>query len=118
MSGHKNKYCCENFSSLHKQPVSSDCIRIVSIKSFKPDYLKIRYAYPDTGRFRFVKWSNVPYRFFIMPPLLPPSLVYSKLSGGHMISFCPFCGVNLFDFYVRKRNIFEYINVEENESII
>lgn len=113
----KNKYCCENFSTLHKQPVTSDCIRIIEIKSFRPDIIEIRYSTSDSGKRRFIKGSSVPYRFFIMPPLTSPDLKYSKLSGGYMISFCPFCGANLYVYYVKERNILDYINEVENETV-
>lgn len=114
----KNKYCCENFSTFHKQAVTSDCIRIIEIKSFQPDSIEIRYSTLDTGKRRFIKGSNVPYRFLIMPPLTSPNLKYSKLSGGYMISFCPFCGVNLYVYYVKERNITDYINEVENETVL
>jgi len=111
-----NKYCCEEFSIFHRQPKTGDCVRIFKYISIPPQILEIRYAEMDSGKQRFVKGSKTPYRFFLMTPLIPPNLTYSKPVRGLMLSYCPFCGVNLFEFYIIDRNIEEYVNEIEGET--
>jgi len=113
-----NKYCCGWFSVLHQQPKTSDCIRIFKYPNLlkNPGILEIQYAVGDTGKRRGVKDSNISYRFFLMAPLEPPKTKYDELFGGHMLSYCPFCGVNLFTFYAKNRNIEGYVNEIEGET--
>ena len=113
----KNKYCCLWFSVHHQQPKTSDCIRIFKLTSCRSySHLQIEYATDDKGKCRGVVHSNIPYRFFIMAPLEPHKTKYDKLFGGYNISYCPWCGVNLFTFYGRERNIEEYVNEIEGET--
>lgn len=111
----KNKYCCCWFSVLHQQPKTSDCIRVFKITLENLRHLEIGYAVGDIGKQRFVLHSDVPYRFFLMAPLQPPKTKYDKLFGGYNLSYCPFCGVNLFTFYAKKRNIEDYVNEVEGQ---
>ena len=114
----KNKYCCGWFSVLHQQPKTSDCIRVfkcpITLKN--PGHLEIYYAFGDTGKRRGVIHSNIPYRFFIMAPLEPTKIKYDSPFGGYNISYCPMCGVNLFTFYAKERNIENYVNEIEGET--
>ena len=112
----KNKYCCFWFSVSHQQPKTSDCIRVFKFNVENTGYIEIFYATDDTGKRRGVKDSNIPYRFFLMAPLKPPKTKYDKLFGGHMLSYCPWCGVNLFTFYSKERNIEDYVNEIEGET--
>ena len=104
------------FSVLHQQPKTSDCIRVFKLTSYKPNFLQIEYADNSIGKERLVENSNLPYRFFIMAPLEPPKMKYDKLFGGYNISFCPWCGANLFTFYAKDRNIEDYVNEIEGET--
>jgi len=113
----KNKYCCFWFSLHHCQPKTSDCIRVFKLTSCRPYFpLKIEYAPCDDGKERFVENSKIPYRFFLMAPLEPPKTKYDKLFGGYNLSYCPWCGVNLFTFYAKDRNIEDYVNEIEGET--
>ena len=112
----KNKYCCDLFSLFHQKPKTSDCIRVLQLTSYRPNLLQIEYAQYDKGKERFVENSKIPYRFFIMPPLELPNMKYKKLFGGYNISYCPWCGVNLFTFYAKERNIEDYVNEIEGET--
>jgi hypothetical protein len=112
----KNKYCCGWFSVNHQQPRTSDCIRVFKINLENPRYLETQYAVGDTGKRRRVRDSNIPYRFFLVAPLVPPKSKYDKLFGGLMLSYCPWCGVNLFTFYGKERNMDEYVNEIEGET--
>jgi predicted nucleic acid-binding Zn-ribbon protein len=51
-----------------------------------------------------------------MAPLEPSKVKYDKLFGGHNISYCPRCGVNLFSFYAKERNIEDYVNEIEGDT--
>jgi len=53
-----------------------------------------------------------------MPPAHPLNIRehYQKGISGYMLSFCPFCGVNLYTFYVKDRNIEEYENEIEGKT--
>jgi hypothetical protein len=117
-SKRKNKYCCGWFSVNHQQPRTSDCIRVfkLNITLKNPGHLETFYAVGDTGKRRFVWHSDIPYRFYLMAPLKPPNLKYDKLFGGFLLSYCPFCGVNLFTFYGKERNIEDYVNEIEGET--
>jgi hypothetical protein len=113
----KNKYCCLWFSVHHQQPRTSDCIRVFKLSSCRPYFpLQIEYAPCDSGKERFVENSEIPYRFFLMAPLEPPKIKYDKLFGGYNLSYCPWCGVNLFIFYAKERNIEDYVNEIEGET--
>lgn len=59
------------------------------------------------------KGSQISYKFYYMP------------SGEHKLAlprieicYCPFCGVNLFDFYVKRRDVKEYINRIDNDATL
>ena len=114
----KNKYCCDWFEMLHRQPKTSDCIRVfkcpITLKN--PGHLEIYYATGDTGKRRGVIHSNIPYRFFLMAALEPTKIKYDSPFGGYNISYCPRCGVNLFTFYSKDRNIEDYVNEIEGET--
>jgi len=114
----KNKYCCGWFSVLHQQPRTSDCIRVFKFDKLlkDPRHLEVQYAVGDTGNRRFILHSDIPYRFYLMALLVPPKTKYDELFGGHMLSYCPFCGVNLFTFYAKDRNIEDYVNEIEGET--
>ena len=114
----KNKYCCGWFSVYYQQPKTSDCIRVFKchITLSPPSYLEVGYATGDTGGRRGVRDSNIPYRFFFMAALKPPKTRYEKVIGGYNLSYCPWCGVNLFTFYAKKRNIEDYVNEIEGET--
>lgn len=112
----KNKYCCDLFSVFHQKPKSSDCIRVFKWNIENPKYLEIGYAKGDTGKRRGVKDSNIPYRFFLMTALEPSKSKYDKLFGGYNLSYCPWCGENLFTFYAKERNIEDYVNEIEGET--
>ena len=114
----KNKYCCGWFSVLYQQPKTSDCIRVFRYDKLLKNsgHLEIHYAVGDTGKRRFVWHSDIPYRFYIMAPLEPPKTKYDKLFGGYNISYCPWCGTNLFTFYAKERNIEDYVNEIEGET--
>jgi hypothetical protein len=115
-SSKKNKYCCDWFSVLHQQPKTSDCIRVFKFNVENMGYIEIFYATGDTGKRRGVIHSNIPYRFYIMAPLEPSKIKYDKLFGGYNLSYCPRCGVNLFTFYAKNRNIEDYVNEIEGET--
>ena len=112
----KNKYCCLWFSVYHQQPKTSDCMRVFKSTSFSPSLLQTHYAPYDSGKERFVKNSKIPYRFFLMAALEPSITKYNELLGGYNLSYCPWCGVNLFTFYAKKRNIEDYVNEIEGET--
>ena len=113
----KNKYCCYGFYALHYRPKTSDCIRVFKITSSFESYLGwIGYAPYDSGKVRYIENSNIPYRFFLMAALEPPKTKYDKILGGYKLSFCPFCGVNLYTFYAKERNIEDYVNEIEGET--
>ena len=116
MSINQNKYCCSWFEILHKQPKSSDCIRLFKINSCALAKLEIHYATNDSGKKRFVEYSDVQYRFFLMAALHPSKQKYDKLFGGYSLSFCPCCGTNLYDFYLKKRNANDYVNEIEGKT--
>ena len=115
----KNKYCCSWFSVYHKNPDTSDCIRVIKITSYSPKLMHIEYAFGDIGNFRLIKNSNLPFRFFLKLPMNPsnPRKCNKKDINGYMLSFCPFCGVNLYTYYIKKRNIEDYLNEIEGETI-
>jgi len=114
----KNKYCCFWFSVFHQQPKTSDCIRVfkchITLKN--PGHLEIHYAVGDTGKRRGVIHSDISYRFFLMEALDPTKNKYDKIFGGYNLSYCPWCGVNLFTFYAKERNIEDYVNEIEGET--
>ena len=112
----KNKYCCLWFHVFHSKPKINDCIRVFKITSFECSFMQISYAPYDSGKERFVENSNIPYRFFLMAALEPPKTKYDKLFGGYNLSYCPWCGVNLFTFYAKERNIEDYVNEIEGET--
>jgi len=114
----KNKYCCDWFSVLHQQPDTSDCIRVIKFPRFPVQLLEIRYATNENGKRRYVRDSNVSYRFFLMASAHPSNLRanYQDAIRGCMLSFCPCCGVNLYTFYVIDRNIEDYVNEIEGET--
>jgi hypothetical protein len=112
----KNKYCCDWFSIFHQQPKTSDCIRVFKYNLKNLEYLEIDYAEGDKGKRRFVKHSNIPYRFFLMEPLEPSKIKYDKNLNGYSLSYCFWCGVNLFTFYAKERNIEDYVNAIEGET--
>jgi hypothetical protein len=114
----KNKYCCGWFSVFHQQPKTAYCIRIVKFYNTEknPGYLETHYAVGDRGKRRFVWHSNITYRFFYSEPKMPQYLKFDLLSAGLMLSYCPWCGVNLFTFYAKERNIDDYVNEIEGET--
>jgi len=85
---------------------------------FPTKLLQINYTFEGDNKTYCIKNSNVPYRFFRLPPALPNEIndKYKKGIKGDMMSFCPNCGVNLYSFYVIKRNINDYINETEGET--
>jgi hypothetical protein len=101
---------------LHQQPKTSDCIRVFKLISYEPDFIQINYATNDRGKERFVENSKIPYRFFLMAPLVPHKMKYDKIFGGYNLSYCPWCGANLFTFYARERNIENYVDEVEGET--
>ena len=112
----KNKYCCDWFSMFHQQPKTSDCIRVFKIHLENPRHLERGYATGDTGKRRFIWHSDIPYRFFLMAALEPPKIKYDTPFGGYNLSYCPWCGVNLFTFYANERDIEDYVNEIEGET--
>ncbi len=112
----KNKYCCGWFSVFHQQPKTAYCIRVVKLNLENPGHLETHYAVGDTGKRRFVWHSNIPYRFFYMEPKEPSNLKFNIIPSGMMLSYCPWCGVNLFTFYAKERNIEDYVNEIEGET--
>ncbi len=114
----KNKYCCSWFSMFHQQPKTSDCIRVFRYDKLlkNPGYIETHYAVGDTGKRRGVRDSNIPYRFFLMTALEPTKIKYDRPLGGYMLLYCPRCGVNLFTFYAKERNIEDYVNEIEGET--
>ena len=113
----KNKYCCCDFFMHHEQPKTSECIRVFKLSSCRSYFpIPIEYAPNDKGKLRYVDNSNIPYRFFLMYPIEPPKEKYDKMFFGNMLLYCPWCGVNLFTFYAKERNIEEYVNEIEGET--
>jgi len=114
----KNKYCCFWFSIFHQHPSTSNCIRIIKFVNFPVKLLKVEYAAGESGEQRFIKDSNIPYRFFFMDPAPPSNLRenYNKGIRGYNLSYCPWCGVNLYAFYANERNIEDYVNEIEGET--
>jgi predicted nucleic acid-binding Zn-ribbon protein len=51
-----------------------------------------------------------------MPAKNPSDLKFDMLSAGLMMSFCPWCGANLFTFYGKEMNIDDYVNEVEGET--
>ena len=114
----KNKYCCNWFAVLHQQPDTSDCIRVLKFPRFPTKILEIFYTDDEIEKKRFVINSDIPYRFFLMASAHPETIRinYEKGIRGNMLSFCPNCGVNLFTFYAKDRNIEDYVNEIEGET--
>ncbi len=115
----KNRYCCSHFASLHLHPDTADCIRIIKFPRFPAQLIQIEYYVEDNQvKVDYIKNSDVPYRFFNMAPTHPLELKdrFNKGIKGEMFSFCPFCGVNLYTFYVIERKIDDYVNEIEGET--
>ena len=114
----KNKYCCSWFAELHRKPDTSDCIRFLKFPKFPLVLLERYYATHEKGKRRFVKDSDIPYRFFLMAAAHPDNIRenYEKGIRGYMLSYCPYCGVNLYTFYGKRRNIEEYVDEIEGET--
>ncbi len=51
-----------------------------------------------------------------MEPKEPSNLKFNIIPSGMMLSYCPWCGVNLFTFYAKERNIEDYVNEIEGET--
>ncbi len=87
-----DKYCCETFETYHKLNKETG----FNIRNIRLNKSATKQPIIINGKKR-IKGSEKPYRFFITNG-------YEKLSvpiPGMMISFCPFCGKNLYEFYGR-----------------
>lgn len=107
----KRKYCCDWFSAYHQKTNDKVCIRVVkSLSHDSSSLLEVKCAEGDLGKSKYVEYSNIPYRFFLMYPYEK----YDTLLPGMMLSYCLSCGVNLFVFYAKRRNIDNYVDeIEE-----
>ena len=109
----KDKYCCDGFAMNHLERNTTNCIRVIKVNYSQLGLLEIRYTTKDSVKRRVIEDSDIPFRFFYMQPYLKFDLL---MPGALMISFCPYCGVNLFTFYGRDRDINEYVNEIEGET--
>lgn len=90
------KFCCENFETYYSLPKqASPNIRVVK---FISDWLINSTLKTLSGKIIPKRLPNIPFRFFI-------TLGYTGDFDLDMvmlnISFCPFCGINLFKKYAK-----------------
>jgi len=106
----------DRLENVVKSYINHEDARLFKINSCALAKLEIHYATNDSGKKRFVEYSDVQYRFFLMAALHPSKQKYDKLFGGYSLSFCPCCGTNLYDFYLKKRNANDYVNEIEGKT--
>lgn len=93
------------------QSNDSFSIRIVEYANFRSKPLVIYWGDIDNEKESGITDSFCNFRFYYSEPYLKCDGIFA----GIMLNYCPFCGVNLYTFYVKKRDIKEYVN--EIESV-